>query len=239
MALETVVEGLVWVAPADTQPRTARMTIVRLPSGTLWVHAPVAPSAELRRALAELGRVQFVVVPSNRRYGAARSFFDAYPRSELFVAPEVPAYDGALAFGSVLGERAPDGWAGEIEQLSIAGHRTLDEVVFFHRPSRTLVVSDLLGPDRRHLSLPWRGGQTGAPASPRPLSFRDEAAARTAIHRVLGWDFERIARTRGAPVREEAKRTLRNAYARLFDGDTAARRPELTDAPLAHAYDAK
>ncbi|HEY8376908.1 MAG TPA: DUF4336 domain-containing protein, partial [Nannocystis sp.] len=41
-----------------------RTTVVRLRSGGLLVHAPVAPTPELRAALDALGPVEFVVAPN-------------------------------------------------------------------------------------------------------------------------------------------------------------------------------
>lgn len=42
-----------------------RMTVIRLASGGLWVHAPVAPTAECIRLLRELGGpVEHIVLPT-------------------------------------------------------------------------------------------------------------------------------------------------------------------------------
>lgn len=41
-----------------------RMTVIRLASGGLWVHAPVAPTEECIRMVKELGEVEYIVLPT-------------------------------------------------------------------------------------------------------------------------------------------------------------------------------
>ena len=41
-----------------------RMTVIRLRSGGLWVHAPIAPTEECVRLVKELGEVEFIVLPT-------------------------------------------------------------------------------------------------------------------------------------------------------------------------------
>jgi hypothetical protein len=199
------------------------MTVVRLASGALWVHSPIDADAGLQAGLQRLGTVRFVVAPSNRHHRYARHFHATYPASELFVSPHVPERNGALAFGTPLGAGQPAPWAGELDQVPIAGHRSLDEVVFLHRTSRTLIVADLLA---------WADDNTGvlralyrllgsraSSASGRPtvLRFRDRISARRSLTRVLSWDFDRIAPAHGRPISTGGKAVLREAYRSLFE----------------------
>ena len=41
-----------------------RMTVIRLKSGGLWVHAPVAPTEECIALVKELGNVEYIVLPT-------------------------------------------------------------------------------------------------------------------------------------------------------------------------------
>ena len=43
-----------------------------------------------------------------------------------------------------LGQDAPEDWAGEIDQMSVEGSSTHREAVFFHRATRTLILTDLI-----------------------------------------------------------------------------------------------
>ncbi|MEO7197915.1 MAG: DUF4336 domain-containing protein [Solirubrobacterales bacterium] len=78
-----------------------RMTVIRLPSGELFVHSPMPLDDELRRQLAELGAVRFVLPASNLHgHLTMGDYRDAYPDSQLF------AVAGLAAKGSDLRRRA-------------------------------------------------------------------------------------------------------------------------------------
>lgn len=119
-----------------------RMTVVRLKSGGLFVHAPVAPTRECRSLLAELGgEVQYVVLPTSavehkvffgpfvRCYPACKcyavpgqwSFPLNLPLSLLGLFPR--SLDGTLGNDSRLSDGEAPPWAGEIDhallQLSL------------------------------------------------------------------------------------------------------------------------
>jgi len=59
-----------------------RMTVVRLSNGGLWVHAPVAPTAECVAMVQSLGEVLYVVLPTTVRYFARVVYFHQYVVSE-------------------------------------------------------------------------------------------------------------------------------------------------------------
>lgn len=81
----------------------------------------------------------------------------------------------------------------------------MDEIVFFHRPSRTVIVADLIEAfSDRFLQEHWSWWQrplafldgivaskARAPLEWR-LSFLARAPARAARAKVLGWDCERV-----------------------------------------------
>ena len=66
------------------------------------------------------------------------------------MAPGVEAKRPDLEIRAVLGESPLAGWSDVLDQTLVAGFPMTNEVVFFHRPSRTLIASDLvfnIGPD--------------------------------------------------------------------------------------------
>ena len=229
MDLEPVVDGQVWIAAGRTRvhgiEKETRMTVVRLEGGGLWVHSPIDADASLRRGLQELGTVRFVVAPSNRHHRFARGFHASCPGSELFVSPHLPEWNGSLAFGTPLGEGPPALWARDLDQAPVAGHRSLDEVVFLHRTSRTLIVADLLTwADEgswllKTLDRFFCHNVGSARRRPTTLTFSDKSSARRSLARVLAWDFDRIVPAHGRPVLEGAKTVLREAYRSLFELD--------------------
>ena len=71
----------------------ARMTVLRLPDGTLLVHSPVPLDADLRAALDALGPVRWVLGPCIQHHFALPDFAAAYPdaRSRRRASPRSAA----------------------------------------------------------------------------------------------------------------------------------------------------
>ena len=120
-----------------------RMTVMRLADGRLLLHSPVALTPDLRRELDALGRVCFVVAPNRVHHLYAGKVAEAYPGAQLWVAPGLERKRPDLVYVAVLGDEAPAPWKGEVDQVFFRGRPYENEVVFFHRASRTLILCDL------------------------------------------------------------------------------------------------
>jgi hypothetical protein len=106
-----------------------------------------------------------------------------------------------------LGDKAPPGWASDIEQVIVPGGAGFREVAFFHKASRTLVLTDLIvNLEAEKLPVPMRllGRLTGvlapdgkAPAYVRLVirARRREAAAVAA--QLVVWRPERVIFSHG------------------------------------------
>ena len=201
----------------------ARMTIARLASGVLWIHSPI----ELEPFKAELdllGEVGFVVSPFRFHYMHLAEFAVAYPNAKFFAPPglnmeklkEVPFSD-----------RLKDGprleWKDEIDQLVVKGNALDNEVVFFHKPSRSLIVADLCFniPSDRSKATTAIAGVLGvldqmAPSRNFKVMTRNASLVRQTIKRILKWDFERVILSHGNIVEADAKTKFKQAFAYLM-----------------------
>ena len=202
-----------------------RMTVIRLGNGELFLHSPVAPDAETRRALDALGPVRHVVAPNKVHHLFAAGYRTAYPEAVLHAAPGLREKRPEISFDAVLSDEAPTAWSDEIEQLVFGGAPYVNEVVFFHPKSRTLLLTDLAfnTPEadgfatRAILRLMGVYGRFGPSRLFRSL-IRDRAAARASLDRILSWDFERVTVTHGVVLQRSGRRLLREAYAWLEAG---------------------
>ena len=203
---------------------STRMSVVRLSGegGGLWLHSPVALDRRLRETLDELGRVRFVVCPNRGHHMFAGEYFAAYPDADVYAVPGLLGIRPDLPFHGVLGDEPEPGWGKDLEQAIFRGERLLREVVFYHQESRTLIVTDLVqsaysgSPLFTRLVMRLTGIYEG-PRLPRHirLVFRDKAAARASLERVLSWDFDRIVLAHGPVVETGGKAVLRDAYSLL------------------------
>ncbi len=120
-----------------------RMTIVRLPDGTLWLHSPVRCSRELCDEIATLGEVSDIVVPSRFHDSFIPSWFMTYQDARIVVAPHVADDHPRWPSSVELADRPLVHWGDDIAIQALGGIPRLNEYVFLHRPTRTLILADL------------------------------------------------------------------------------------------------
>lgn len=172
------------------------VTVIRLSSGQLIIHstAPFVP-ADLRE-ISSLGHPQWIVDAMLRHDTFSREGREAFPNAEYLVPEGFPNFE-ELGCRPLL--PVPPEWDSEVEVLLIEGMPAVKEHVFLHRPSRTLIVADLVF--NFHPAPGWTGfcrktlmGVRESPDSARlyPLQIKNRDAYDRSIGRMLSWDFDRI-----------------------------------------------
>ena len=206
-----------------TFPFPTRMTLMRLGDGRLLMHSPIELTSKVRDAVESLGTPRCLVSPNKLHHLFWAKWQSAYRDASSFAPPGLAQKRPDLAFDGELGDRPEPAWAQEVDQLVFKGSRVLDEVVFFHRASRTLVLGDLVENfDPQSLSLPHRMlarfGHVLAPHGQTPLDLRQTFAmrrdeARRSLERLLGWQPQVVLMCHGLPVHEHAESFLEAAFA--------------------------
>ena len=208
----------------------ARMTVVRLPDARLLLHSPITKTSELVRSVEALGAVACIVAPNKLHHLYVAEWQRAFPDASLYVAPGLETKRKDLAIDGILGDAPEPGWADVLDQVRLAGIPFTNEVVFFHRPSATLILSDLAFNFGEH-SPPFTrlvarlGGTLGrvSPTALERLLVRDRAAFRRCLDRILAWPFERIVVAHGDVAETGGREELREGYAWLLgDGPGAS-----------------
>lgn len=201
----------------------ARMTIVRLPDARLLLHSPISCSRELTEQVEDLGTPMFLVAPNRFHHLYVHDWQRAYPGCGLHVAPGLDTKRPDLGIGGVLSESPPSDWSDVLDQALVSGSPVANEVVFFHRPSCTLIAADLLfniGASSPALTrIAFRLTRAyGRPSSTllERLLIRDRVAFRRSLERILCWPISRIVVAHGEVVESGGRAALRDAYAWLL-----------------------
>lgn len=199
---------------------TTRMTIIRLVGGVLMVHSPIHLTQELLFAAASIGSVRFIVAPNRFHHLFVADWQRAYPNAQAFCAPGLETKRADLDFTGILGDEPPVAWADEVDQAFMRAFRLLNEIVFFHRQSRTLIFTDLLFNIAHHDSPYSRfllrlDGAFHGPAIPRSFTLllrrrRSECAA--FLQRIMSWDFDRAILAHGEIIDTGAKPLVERAW---------------------------
>jgi hypothetical protein len=189
------------------------------------VHSPTQLTDELADAVTALGPVGHLVAPNWIHYAYVGAWQARFPEAVSWAAPGVEARAAkkgrALAFDRALGPEAPADWAGEIDQMIVRGSKVHREAVFFHRASRTLVLTDLIENfEPRRLGLVTRlatrlaGVQDPDGKAPIDMrqTFRDRAALKADVERMIGWAPERVILAHGRWYAENGTEELKRAF---------------------------
>src|SRR4030095_6862974 len=109
----------------------------------LFIHSPVSFDQDLKKEIDFLGPVRFIVGPNLFHHLSLRPWSQSYPKAKLLGAPGLPEKRKNLKFGGSLSDTSPPEWEGEIKQVVVKGVPRVNEVVFFHPNTRTLILTDL------------------------------------------------------------------------------------------------
>lgn len=220
----------VWIAdgphiPLARVPVPVRMTIVRLADGGLWLHSPIDARASLVEAVRALGPIRHLVAPNQVHLSWMPPWHKAAPEAKCWGAPGVASRARRkgldVPWEPPLGDEAPLDWAGEIDQMIVEGSPVHREAAFLHRPSRTLILTDIIE-NLEPRTLPFwlrpfaRLAGATHPDGRAPLhlraAFTDRKALRGSVERMIAWDPERIVVAHGRPFESDGVAELRRAF---------------------------
>jgi len=200
-----------------------RVTVIRLADGSLFVHSPVHLDDEIRTTLDRIGPVQHVVAPNRFHHLYVADYPRTYPEAKLYAAPGLETKRRDLHFYAILSDEAPAAWRGQIDQFVFRGFSPLNETVFFHRASRTVLFTDLVfnvthtdsALTRVVLTLDGGFGGPGVARTFRLMMRMRKRTVTDSIARILKWDFDRMTLAHGDIVERNAKAALQDAYSFL------------------------
>ncbi len=225
--LRQLEEGL-WVIdhpfamPGGIQIGT-RTTLIRLSNGELLAHG-LGPIEEADHVeIAALGQVGQLIAPNLFHNAYVQDWVARCPDAICYAPPRFGTKVKSLDFVP-LSNQAPAAWSADIEQIAVEGAPKLDEVVFFHAATRTLLLTDLCFNMVHSDSFLTRffmrlmGGYGHFGPSRLARSFmKDKAAVRRAIEHILEWDFDRVTVTHGEVLESGGRAKFRKAYSWLLE----------------------
>jgi hypothetical protein len=225
------IERDIWIVEGESVPflgfpYPTRMTIVRLADASLWVWSPIALSPPLADAVNALGPVRHLVSPNKLHHLFLGQWAQAWPDAKLYASPGLARRRRDLTFACELGDAPDPAWAADIDQVIFHGSFFMDEVVFFHRASRSVIVTDLVQKFDPASLHGWRGalmkldglvGPDGSTPREWRLSFWNRPAGRAALRKALAWNPQRMIIAHGEWVRENGSAALAHSLRWLGD----------------------
>lgn len=201
----------------------SRMTVVRLASGFLLVHSPLRPTDAIRRELSALGEVRFIIAPNKYHHLYAGEFAAAFPDARLYGAPGLAEKRKDLRFHGTLSDEPEAFWEDSLNQHVFQGIPAVNEVVFFHPVSRTVIFTDLvfnfssdLTPGQKLFALlDGVYEKTAVSRLTRYILLGDRKKARLSADKILEWDFDRVVLAHKDVVHDGGYDAVRKAFEKI------------------------
>ena len=207
----------------------ARMTQIRFANGDLLIHSPCKIDNSLKQDIDDIGQVKYIVAPGNFHHLYVPDFQQSYPDAETFIVPGLEKKRPDIHFEWILGNRPDHRWQDEIDQVLIHGTRFIWEAAFFHKPSKTMILTDLLeniGDDYQHpasllLRFWWKAVfrmWNNPKAAPEyQVGWGNRKAVKKCLQRILDWKAERVIIAHGELVENNVNEILSSAWQKVLN----------------------
>jgi energy-converting hydrogenase Eha subunit F len=123
----------------------------------------------------------------------------AYPDAKLYASPRLASKRKDLTFYKTLSTDTPEPeWSGQIDQCIFgSGNGWFDEIVFFHRASRTVVFTDMIMDFNEaifssisRVTTQWNQMYRHTPRGAQLAHIFDRASLRDSLKTVRAWEPE-------------------------------------------------
>lgn len=197
-----------------------RMTIARIDE-SLWVHSPIPITPEISEFIASHGAVTDVIAPNGFHHLYLDGWLEEFPEASFYAAPGLRKKRPDFQFSDDLAVGKEYPWSAQIDHEHFVGNPYVEEVVFFHRQSRTLILTDLV------LNLKLDGfswwqktfakfDNVAFPNGKCPrtmrLTMRDRKAALICYERMVGWAPQRIIISHGECFMENGADEVKRCF---------------------------
>jgi hypothetical protein len=210
-------ERPVWFGGVRLRSRT---TVVRLAGGALWVHSPGPPTDDVCAALDALGEVRWIVVPNRFHHLQTPATAARYPKAVVVGPKTALARNPKVSLAMGADDPAYVRATPELTPIQLRGVPFLDETVFFHPASGSLIAADLLisAGARDHWS--WRMaarllGRYGKIRTPPDVKWNTRASTAVAdsIAQLRALPLQRIRVAHADPITDRPAEQLAEAWA--------------------------
>ena len=201
-----------------------RMTIAILPNKKLWVHSPIQIDAATASMIKSLGDVTAIIAPNLFHYSHITKFLDYFPEITIYGVNGIQKKLKISKNIKNLEQYSQAGnWLPDLESIMIKGVPKVNEVVFFHQSTQTLILTDLLfhflnpkGWSKCVYSLYGINNKL-AFSSLSKLLIQDKKLFKESIENIVDWDFNKIIVSHGELIKSNGKEKFIKAFKWLLN----------------------
>jgi len=190
-----------------------RTTILKLENGDLIVHDPCEIDDLVKEEIDAIGIVKYIVAPGSYHHLFVTDFQQKYLNAETFLCPGLEQKRQDIQFDWILGNKPDHRW----------------EVAFFHKPSKTLILVDLLeniGDDYQHSAnlllrfwwkIVFRMWNNPKAAPEYQMGWGNKQIVKNGLEKTLNWNAERVILAHGEIIDNNVNKILSTAWRKVLN----------------------
>lgn len=202
-----------------------RMIVIRLSNGDLVLISPIQLEAGDRQTLDELGTVHHLIAPNRFHHLYLGHAHALYPKATVWGVEGLAQKRPDLKFDKLLNQAGS--FSNELDYIPFKGFGAVfpsgielaNETVFFHRASRSLLLTDIAynfdetanGVIQVAARL-FGSYKVLKPTFLEQWGSRDKAKVEASVKKILAWDFDRVVLAHGGIVETGGKAKFRSGY---------------------------
>ncbi len=226
MQLEKIADNI-WIYNGPTVPFygvpfPTRMTIIRLKNKKVWIHSPEKMNPQLKDEIDKLGEVAYLISPNKLHHLFVEEWIAAYPQAKNYATTGLIKKRSDIKFDKALSDIAENDWKEEIGQVIFKGSLVMEEAVFFHLSSKTIILTDLVENFTPESLTPWQRGLAKfagilAPNGKAPIDYRatfllGKQQARESLAVMQSWDVQNVIMSHGECIYGKGGAFLERAF---------------------------
>ena len=191
-----------------------RMTVIQLADGGLVLISPVTATDALRQAIDKIGPVVAIVAPSQLHHLFVSEWTSAYPDALSFGCEGLVDKRPDLQFAHLLGTAFDTLVGTTLQRYPIGGMPKVTETLFYHPPSRSLIVTDFCFYMPNASGWTWlyaklMGFHSSVRCSPVfKMMIKDKSAFRNSLTPLRHLDVQQMIMCHHHALTEDAQGTL-------------------------------
>ena len=180
-------------------------------------------SFETLTRITKWGPIRYLVAATPRHVWRLATWHTLFPDAQLWVPRPTPftLQKGSLPLTGILKDMPPSDWSVDFDQLAFRGNPLIEEVFFFHKASRTVILGDFI---QMHPSIKGQplhntlfrlegvASPPGGVGLDFRLSFTNRKLARQSLDKLLSWDFDKLIIAHGACIEKDARLVVERAF---------------------------
>lgn len=193
------------------------MTAIRLKNGDVVLHSPISIDDQTFDTLTNFGCVKHIISPSLMHHSYLTEATQRFPEATVYGVSGLEKIYPSLLFKE-LNDSASFNWSLELQYVCLKGIPKLNECIFYHQQSQSIIVTDLLfnisnKSGWSKLFFKCYGIYNRLTTTKLFKTFiSDKDSFKKSLDKIIALPKKHIIMSHGSTISEQANETFKNAF---------------------------